>query len=229
MMIKKIFQTFHAKYGKQNWWPVTQKGETQPKYTGGPKTVKQKLEVIFGAILTQNTSWKNVEKAIINLNKKNLIDVDKILKISNAELAELIKSSGYFNQKAKKLKNIAKFLKKFSINRLGKLETNKLKTLLLQVNGIGPETADSIILYAFNKPIFVVDAYTKRIFSRIGLVKKKAKYEEIQDFFHKNIKKNSKLFNEYHALIVRHAKKYCRKKPFCKECIIKNVCNKIVT
>ena len=212
-------------YGPQNWWPVTSKDK--PEYSGGPKTEKQQLEVIFGAILTQNTSWKNVEKTIIQLYKRDLIDVKTILRISNKELGQIIKSSGYFNQKAKKLKNMAQFLKKNPICELEKLEISKLRKLLLGINGVGPETADSIILYAFNKPIFVVDAYTKRIFSRIGLIKD-AKYNEIQELFHKSLEKDAKLFNEYHAVIVEHAKRYCRKKPLCNNCMINNFCRKLI-
>jgi len=226
--LNQIYTVFLNNYHSQNWWPTTSAKEFIPKYQSGPKTEKQKLEVIFGAILTQNTSWKNVEKAFVELNKKDLIDVDKILKIKKEELAKLIKSSGYFNQKAKKLKNVALFLKENPIKKLEKLNIPKLRKKLLSVNGIGPETADSIMLYAFNKSIFVIDAYTKRIFSRVGLAKKNASYDELQALFHKNIKRDSRLFNEYHALIVEHAKRYCRKIPLCNECIIKEKCKKII-
>ena len=224
--IKNILQLFLDYYDPQHWWPVTPAGKFKPEYTGGPISEKQKLEVIIGAILTQNTSWKNVEKAITELNKKDLIDIDKILKVPENELAIIIKPSGYFNQKAKKLKNAAGFLRKYPLTDLEKLELTELRKLLLSVNGIGPETADSIILFAFNKPVFVVDAYTKRIFSRIGLIEKDAEYEEIQKFFLKNLDKDAKLFNEYHALIVEHAKRYCRKKPLCDSCIIKENCKR---
>ena len=152
---------------------------------------KQKLEIIFGAILTQNTSWKNVEKAIINLNKHNLIDVKKTIKIDNKKLAHIIKSSGYHNQKAKKLKNFSGFLLKNYNGNLKELFGNdigKLRHELLSVNGIGPETADSIILYAAKKPIFVIDAYTKRIMNRIGF--KEESYDELQEMFMDNLEHN---------------------------------------
>ncbi len=213
-MLEEIYSTFLEKYGKQEWWPVI--GDNP------------KLEIIFGAILTQNTSWKNVEKAISQLSENKLIDVDKILSIDTDELAQLIKSSGYYNQKAKKLKRVCKLLKENPIEELEKLDVKRLRKLLLKVKGIGPETADSIILYAFEKPIFVVDAYTKRIFSRIGLISKALSYEKVQGFFHDNLDNNAVLFNEYHALIVQHAKQYCRTKPLCKECIIKEKCKRLL-
>jgi endonuclease-3 related protein len=214
--------------GPQSWWPTTSAGEYIPKYSGDPINEKQQLEVIFGTILTQSTSWAGAEKAIINLNKKDLIDVDKIIKIDSNELALIIKPSGYFNQKAKKLKNICAFLKNNPINALEKLDIPQLRKKLLSVNGIGPETADSIILYSFSKPIFVVDAYTKRIFSRIGIVEKNVHYDRLQNLFHKNLDHDAKLFNEYHALIVEHGKRYCRKKPACDRCIVSKICKKFI-
>ncbi|MBN2368065.1 endonuclease [Candidatus Woesearchaeota archaeon] len=224
-MIQLVYTNLFKSYNFQNWWPVTPIGKLEPEYTGGPKDRKQQLEVIFGAILTQNTQWKpNVERAIIELNKKNLIDIDRILKVKHEELAQLIKSSGYFNQKAKKLKNIAVFLKETPIEKLEQSEPAELRNKLLAVNGIGPETADSIILYAFSKPIFVIDAYTKRIFSRLGLCSKEISYDELQIMFHDNLEKDARLFNEYHALIVEHAKRYCRKKPVCGKCVIRSEC-----
>ncbi|MEM2131465.1 MAG: endonuclease [Candidatus Woesearchaeota archaeon] len=235
-ILRSLFEIYNLllkNYKSQKWWPTTSENEIKPKYQYGPINEKQKLEVIFGSILTQNTSWKNVEKAIIELNKKDLINIDKIIQIDKKELALIIKSSGYYNQKAIKLKEMASFLKKNPISKLEKIEINELRKLLLSIKGVGKETADSIILYAFNKPIFVVDAYTKRIFSRIGLINKKiidkkSSYDEIQDFFHKNLPKKEKIFNEYHALIVEHAKLFCKKKPLCENCILKDYCKKIL-
>ena len=172
MLIKTIYNTLLKAYGNQNWWPVTLDNETIPEYHKNIKlTEKQKLEICFGAILTQNTNWKNVEKAIIQLNKNNLININKIIRVNNKKLAEIIKSSGYHNQKAIKLKNFCLFLMNNYNRNIEKLFSNsitKLRSELLSVNGIGPETADSIILYAAKKPIFVIDAYTKRIMNRIG-------------------------------------------------------------
>ena len=216
-----------------NWYPNVVRAIQQLKF--GREFTKNELRVIKeaevtqakisrnkklitkGKILTQNTSWKNVEKAIFNLNKEKLVDIKKIKKINLKKLASLIRPSGYYNQKAEKLKIAAKF---FSKNKAPTREE------LLDVKGIGPETADSILLYAFKKPYFVVDAYTKRIFSRIGICRQDIKYDELQLFFHKNLQKDAKLFNEYHALIVELGKQFCTKKPKCKDCIIKNHCKR---
>ncbi|MBW2976978.1 endonuclease III domain-containing protein [Candidatus Woesearchaeota archaeon] len=225
--IIKIYQTLFGSYGNQNWWPVTKDGETAPKYHKSINlNEKQKLEICFGAILTQNTSWKNVEKAIIQLNKNQLININKIIKINNKKLASIIKSSGYHNQKAKKLKNFCSFLSKNYNSKPDKFFSNNIEELrieLLSVNGIGPETADSIILYAAKKPIFVIDAYTKRIMGRLGF--EEDSYEGLQSMFMENLDLNEKLFNNYHALLVELGKKACRKKPLCNECPIKSICN----
>ena len=225
--LKQIYDELYSHFGPQHWWPVTLEWEIQPKYHKNIHLAeKQKLEIIFGAILAQNTNWKNAEKAIINLNKNNLIDAKKILLIENKKLAEIIKSSGYNNQKAKKLKNFCGFLSKNydgKLNLLFKNDIQKLRRELLLVNGIGPETADSIILYAAKKPIFVVDAYTKRIFNRIGYNKKT--YDEFQNLFHKSLPNSEKLFNECHALIVELGKNTCKKIPLCQNCPISAYCD----
>ena len=225
--LTKIYKNLLSHFSLQHWWPVTKEGELTPKYH---KNIilnkKQKLEICFGAILTQNTSWKNVEKAVINLNKNNLIDTKKIIQIENKKLAEIIKSSGYHNQKAKKLKNFCGFLAKNYDGKLDLLFENDLKKLreeLLSVNGIGPETADSIILYAAKKPIFVIDAYTKRIMNRIGFQEKT--YEELQKLFMQSFPNSEKLFNEYHALLVELGKNICKKAPLCEKCPINKDCN----
>lgn len=213
-------------YGAQGWWPVTPEGMVYPEYSGGPKNQKQIFEVMFGAILAQNTSWKNVEKAISELNKKTLFDVDKILAISQDELAQVIRSSGYYNQKARKLKYLCSFLKENPLNELNKCSLGILKEKLLAVSGIGKETADSIMLYSLGMPIFIIDAYSVRIFSRIGLCSKKVTYDGLQCMIEQNLDKDAQVFNEYHALLVEHAKRYCRKKPECETCILKSVCKK---
>ena len=221
-----IYKKLLSHFSPQHWWPVTPQGKLYPEYSNGPKNQKQQLEVIFGSILTQSTSWKNVEKAIANLNRNNLIDIKKISKIENKKLAEIIKSSGYHNQKAKKLKNFCQFLFKNYQGNLKKLFNQGIKKLrheLLSVNGIGPETADSIILYAAKKPVFVVDAYTKRIINRMGFNEKT--YEEFQKLFMQSLPNNESLFNEYHALLVELGKNICKKKPSCYKCPINSYCN----
>lgn len=219
--LAQIYKVLIKAYGKQNWWPTTLEGELHPTYHGNRVlNERQRFEIIVGAILTQNTSWKNVEKAIFNLNKQMLMDKNKIKKTNKKILAKLIKPSGYYNQKAERLKIAAEF---FSQNK------NPAREELLNVKGIGPETADSILLYAFNKPFFVIDAYTKRVFSRMGLCDGKCSYGGLQAMFHKSLPKSPKIFNEYHALLVELAKGHCMKKPKCRECPLGRLCRKRVS
>ncbi len=200
-------------FGAQHWWPAD--GD---------------FEVIIGAILTQNTSWSNVEKAIANLKRANLLTPSALKRVSVAHLARLIRPSGYFNLKAKKLKAFVHFLfdqhrGTRSVSHLFKLDTRTLRDELLAVYGIGPETADSIILYAARQPIFVVDAYTRRIFARLGLSRDNATYNELQSMFMTHLPPDAKLFNEYHALIVALGKNICVKRaPRCAECPLVEIC-----
>ena len=190
MDLMQIYRQLYKRYGPQYWWP----GDSRE-------------EVIIGAILTQNTNWKNVERAIGNLKKNKLINFCKLAKIKKEKLATLIKSSGYHNQKAKKLKLAAEFF----TNIEHQIPTREQ---LLNIWGIGPETADSILLYAYSQPQFVVDTYTKRIFSQLKLIKSNAKYQDIKEFFESQLPRESKLFNEYHALIVRAGKELKTNKDF---------------
>lgn len=208
----RIYDLLYNKFGPRHWWP----GDT-------------KLEVIIGTILTQNTAWGNVEKAIANLKKRRLLNIKTLSSISEKKLAESIRPAGYYNIKSRRIKNFLTFLNKShngSIGKMFKTETQCLRENLLSINGIGPETADSILLYAGEKPVFVVDAYTKRIFSRHGYFKEELGYAETQAVFLKNLPVDTKLFNEYHALIVELGKKLCKsKKPLCKKCPIRRVKN----
>ena len=181
---------------------------------------------MVGAILTQNTSWRNVEKAIQHLKAKGFLNIRGIHQLKKSELASLIKSSGYYRIKADRLKAFVFFLvKNFNgdIERMVKEELETLRPKLLAVKGIGPETADSILLYSLKKPIFVVDAYTKRILSRHEIVSEKATYEEIQEVFMNHLSVDEKLFNEFHALLVHLGKTVCKKIPRCDICPMKNV------
>jgi len=201
-----IYNSLLKHFGPQHWWP----GDTP-------------FEVIIGAILTQNTSWDNVEKAIVSLKASGKFTPEGLFKLQTDKLALLIKSSGYFNIKAKRLKNFLSFLfndYEGNIDRLLKEDGHLLRHKLLNVNGIGPETADSILLYAAEYPIFVVDAYTNRIFSRHGYIPADATYHQIQELFVGNLPKDIQLYNEYHALIVRVGKELCRKTPRCNSCPI---------
>ncbi|MFZ5955546.1 MAG: endonuclease III domain-containing protein [Nanoarchaeota archaeon] len=203
MNLQEIYDKLFEKYGEQKWWPIINDCKDENK---------KKFEIIVGAILTQNTSWKNVEKAIKNLYESNLLDAKKILKEEDKRIAELIKPAGYYNQKSKKLKAAAEFF--LTLNR--KIPTREA---LLNLWGVGKETADSILLYAYNEPFFVVDAYTKRIFSCIGNELNFVEYDEWQKFFHENLPNDPRLFNEFHALIVEHCKRICLKnKKMCKDC-----------
>jgi len=204
-----IYEKLYANFGPQHWWPA----ETA-------------FEVIVGAVLTQNTAWANVEKAIINLKKNKLLTPHKLYQLPQKKLALLIKPAGYYNIKAKRLKEFLKFFFKnyeLNIKKMSRMPVLTLRQQLLGVHGIGPETADSILLYALNKPLFVVDAYTKRVLGRHKLIPENTGYALVQDLFMKNLEKNTKLFNEYHALLVRLAKDFCLKnKPRCIICPLKN-------
>lgn len=204
--LKQFYQSLLENFGQQNWWPA-----------------ETKEEVVIGAILTQNTNWKNVEKSIEKLKTAGICSFVGLNKANEKEIAKLIRSSGYFNQKAKRLKIVAELVS-FDNATMHK-PLNELRSHLLDINGIGPETADSILLYAYEKPIFVIDAYTKRILSRLDMISPKAKYSEIQKLFMDDLKKNVELFKQYHALIVEFAKSYCRKKPICKQCFLRPKCN----
>jgi len=191
----KIYNELLKKHGNQGWWPI--KVQYHPNNYEYPKNEEEKFEIVIGAILTQNTSWKNVEKAMVNLQNKNFLNPKVILKTKKNQLAKIIRSSGYFNQKARKLKE---FCKSYINNK--KIQTREQ---LLSIWGIGKETADSILLYAYKQPIFVIDSYTKRLMNKILKINFKT-YDEWQNFFHKNLPKDYKLFNEFHALIVAESK-----------------------
>jgi endonuclease-3 related protein len=207
-----IYNRLLATFGPQRWWPAD-----------------SPFEVIIGAILTQNTNWQNVEKAITNLRAANAISVDQIDQLRPAELENLIRPSGFFRQKTERLQIFTRFLRAGydgELEQLFSLEDDALRRLLLDLPGIGPETADSILLYAAGRPSFVVDAYTQRIFQRLGLVATTSGYEETRAMFMQNLPSDADLFNEYHALIVRLAKEHCRKNnPLCSDCPLASACD----
>jgi endonuclease-3 related protein len=208
-ILMKIYRTLFKAYGPRHWWP----GETP-------------FEVMVGAILTQNTSWGNVEKAIQKLKGKRVLNPEGIYYLKKSQLASLIKSSGYYRIKADRLKSFVDFLfdeYEGDIQKMRREGLGELRDKLLGVKGIGPETADSILLYGLRKPIFVVDAYTKRILSRHGLISEKASYEEVQNLFMDHLPHDEKLFNEYHALFVHLGKTVCKKMPKCDICPIKGM------
>ncbi len=217
----QLYNTLLSSYGPQGWWPIN--GKYHPKQFTIPQNSKEKFEIIVGTILTQNTAWTNVEKALQELRKKNLLSPKKILAAELPLLAQSIRSAGYFNQKAERLKMIAQwYLNNKEFEKLHLLDQRKE---LLSLKGVGPETADSILLYAYKKPIFVIDAYTKRIISRLGMLSKDASYDHFQTFFHQQLLPDVVLFNEFHALLVEHAKRYCKTKPDCEQCPLRKNCN----
>ena len=209
---KRLLQVYHtllAQHGEQRWWP----GDTP-------------FEIMVGAVLTQNTAWSNVERAIANLLERDKLDPQAILHARHDHLAAWIRPSGYFNVKAKRLKSFCRwYLDNGGFEALKSWETDELREGLLSVNGVGPETADDILLYAFGRPVFVIDAYTKRIFNRLGLGVSTDRYEEWRSFFETHLKSSVPLFNEYHALIVSHGKNLCRPKPRCDTCRLREECS----
>jgi endonuclease-3 related protein len=209
-----LFTVYHRlldHFGPQKWWPAD-----------------TPFEVIIGAILTQGVNWKNVEKAIANLAQARVLDPARLAVLPEDELAELIKPAGYYRVKARKIKSFLAFLRDRHGNNLTKLfevPLAELRSQLLGIWGIGPETADSILLYAGSYPSFVVDAYTKRIMSRLGLVSAEIKYEGLRSLFQENLPSDTKLFNEFHALFVSLGKDYCQKNnPRCGDCPLKEIC-----
>ena len=183
------------------------------------------FEIMVGAVLTQNTAWTNVERAIGNLKSLDLLSLDAMGRLGRKELAGLIRPAGYFNVKAQRLQNLCDFLQRQGGEAsLSRMADGPLREALLEVNGVGPETADDILLYAFERPVFVIDAYTRRLFSRIGLVAGDESYEKLRSIFETGLESSVDLFNEYHALIVRHGKYICTKKPRCIECCIGRHC-----
>jgi endonuclease-3 related protein len=203
--LKSIYKVLYKTYGPQHWWP----GDTP-------------FEVIVGAVLTQNTAWGNVEKTIANLKREHVLNPSRLYSMPSKKLASLIRPSGYFNIKTRRLKNLLVLIRdhyRGSLKRMFTDDPMELRANLLAVNGIGPETADSILLYAGGKPFFVVDAYTKRILVRHGFISNNADYHDVQSLFMENLPKDASLYNEFHALIVKVGKEHCRKrKPLCSGC-----------
>ena len=212
----QIYRKLYKEFGPQHWWPA-----------------QTKFEVIVGAILTQNTNWGNVEKAIHRLRSAGVLSERALRDIPVTKLAALIKPAGYFNVKARRLKNVMRFFfdeYQGSLKTMGQPEALQgeehlphLRHKLLQVNGIGPETADSILLYALDKPVFVVDAYTKRFLCRHNLISPRAEYHQTQELFSTNFDADIPFFQEYHALIVALGKNYCKPTPLCERCPLSRV------
>jgi endonuclease-3 related protein len=224
------YKKLYARFGPQGWWPVTRNASIKPvyfkrEYVG--KSGREKFEICAGAILTQNTAWSNVRLAIANLKRAKALTLGKILKLDGRILESLIRPSGYFNQKAKRLRYFARYVLK---NYGGNIDiffdkpADALREELLSLNGIGPETADSMILYAAQKPSFVVDAYTMRLGQRLGWFGARMTYDVAKEYIVSKIPESLEVYNEFHALIVALGKDFCRKKPRCGECALKKNC-----
>lgn len=200
----EIYNRLYEAYGPQNWWPAD-----------------TPLEVMVGAVLTQNTSWRGAAQAVANLKREGVLGIADLQALDSGKLAELIRPAGYFNVKARRLKNLIGFAAEAfngDLKAVSRLSTSELREQLLGVHGVGPETADSILLYAFQRPIFVVDAYTRRVMSRHGLIHQAAGYDLLQQLFMEHLAHDASLFNEYHALLVRVGKERCKRKPRCRGC-----------
>lgn len=207
--LQGVYRKLTQAYGTQQWWPAD-----------------SPFEVMVGAILTQNTAWINVQQAIDNLKTEHHLDAQAIADAHPARLARLLRPSGYFNVKSKRLRNFCRwYLRAGGEPALRRVETDQLRRSLLAVNGIGPETADDILLYAFERPVFVIDAYTRRILARIGLIDGEERYDVLRLEIESALGADAVLFNEYHALLVRHGKDVCRKnRPRCTECCLAACC-----
>ncbi len=206
--LMSVYESLLTHYGPQGWWPIRGK-----RFYSKPLTDNERFEVIVGAVLTQNTNWNNVEKALQNLRQRGLMSREALGQVSEKTLAEAIKPAGYYNQKAKKLRLVAGF------------DGEITRDNLLGIWGIGLETADSILLYAYEKSFFVIDAYTKRLLYRLGFTEKEdTGYDDLQRMFHRNLPGDINIYKEFHALIVRHCKDFCRKKPLCRGCILAEKC-----
>jgi endonuclease III related protein len=208
-----VFERLHEALGPQHWWP----GDTP-------------FEIMVGAILTQNTAWSNVERAIDALDRAGALDARPLIALSERELAALIRPAGYFNVKARRLRNYVEwYIAHGEYDGLSSQDTAALRAGLLSINGIGPETADDILLYAFERPVFVIDAYTRRLVTRLGWFDEDPGYEPLRRWFERRLGAAQRrdlvaTFNEYHALIVVHGKSVCRPRPLCDSCALARNC-----
>ena len=215
MTLLKVHDLLLECYGPQHWWPA-----------------RTSFEVMVGAVLTQNTAWTNVEKAIANLHAAQAMDAEVILHAPQRRVAAWIRPAGYFNVKAKRLRNFcAWYVARGGEKKLRRVDSAALRHELLSINGVGPETADDILLYAFHRPSFVIDAYTRRLLSRLQLVAGDESYENLREHIETRLQGEARgkretvaLYNEFHALIVRHAKDFCRPRPRCRTCCLAAHC-----
>ena len=207
--LEELYKKLRDNFGYLNWWP----GDT-------------KVEIVVGAILTQNTAWKNVEKAIKNLKERKMLSLERLASAKPKELEEAIRPSGFYKQKAKRLSNLFKYIKAnySTLERFFDKDKNELRNELLNLNGIGNETADSIVLYAAEKPTFVIDAYTRRIMNRVYGIDEEIEYNKLKEYFESRLRSDLELYKDFHAQFVELGKRFCKKKPMCDECPIRDYC-----
>jgi len=207
--LAELYKKLRDNFGYLNWWP----GDT-------------KVEVVVGAILTQNTAWKNVEKAIKNLKERKMLSLERLASAKLNELEDAIRPSGFYKQKAKRLGNLFKYIKinYSTLERFFDKDKNELRNELLNLNGIGNETADSIVLYAAEKPTFVIDAYTRRIMNRVYGIDEEIEYNKLKEYFESRLRPDLELYKDFHAQFVELGKRFCKKKPLCDECPIRDYC-----
>ena len=229
--IHRVYADLHACFGSQGWWPTTPPGEIRPRYYPGSARDRlspgEQWEIAVGALLTQNTAWCNVEQALANLSTRSLLDLPAMAALPADELALLIRPSGYYNQKARRLHHLASYIIDIYGGDIGNLLSRppaELRRELLALEGIGPETADSILLYAARYPFFVIDAYTRRIFGLLGRLDPDLKYAEMQSIFMDHLPRDPDLFAEYHALLVKLATTSCKTRPQCADCCLRTSC-----
>ncbi|MFP3288988.1 MAG: endonuclease III domain-containing protein [Candidatus Micrarchaeota archaeon] len=207
--LTELYKKLRDNFGYLNWWP----GDT-------------KVEIVVGAILTQNTAWKNVEKAIKNLKERKMLSLERLAGAKLEELEDAIRPSGFYKQKAKRLSNLFKYIKAnySTLEKFFDKDKDELRNELLNLNGIGNETADSIILYAAEKPTFVIDAYTKRIMHRVYGIEEEIEYNKLKEYFESRLRPDLELYKDFHAQFVELGKRFCKKKPLCDECPLKDYC-----
>ena len=206
--LNDVYHALHERYGQQHWWPA-----------------ETRFEVIVGAVLTQNAAWTNVERAIDQLRSRRLLTLAALTRAAPDEVAAAIRPSGYYNIKRQRLDNLCRFLSGIGgVGAFARWPLPRQRSALLAVNGVGPETADDILLYAFGQPVFVIDAYTRRLLQRLGLIVGNEGYESLRGGFEQALPVDVAMYKEYHALIVTHAKAHCRKRPACEGCPLQAGC-----
>lgn len=229
--LRQLYDCLLGQYGPQGWWPTTPLNGDEPRYypegRDGALRPEEQWEIAVGAVLTQNTAWRNAEQALIRLAAGGVRHPAALLALKCADVAELVRPSGYYNQKTRRLRGLAGHIAATHggcVERWLGRPPDLLRSELLELKGIGPETADCILLYAAGYPYFVIDAFTRRICSRLGLIDEVIKYAELQDLFTRSLPRDTAVYNEYHALLVRHAVESCRVRPRCAGCCLRPSC-----